>query len=239
MDQRAALASSWSKNAGNWTKAVREGLIPSRGAGTDDAILDAVCSQKPQHFLDVGCGEGWLVRRVVQSSACKAIGIDGSAQLIDDARQADPDGCYKVISYSELINGSAGFDEVFDVIAFNYALFDEDAPKLLASVMPYLSETGRVVIQTLHPWAAAQDGGYRDVWRSEDFSTFKNQNWTAMPWYFRTLASWHEVVRTAGLTLLQLSEPAATLGGLPLSLLLVCRPLECFEDRQSEGTQAL
>lgn len=238
MDQRAALASSWNKNAANWTKAVREGLIPSRGAGTDGAILHAICNQEPQHFLDVGCGEGWLVRRVVQSTGCRAIGIDGSARLIDDACQADPNGRYQVVSYGELMDGSVQLDDVFDVIAFNYALFDEDAPKLLASIKSYLHPGGVVIIQTLHPWALAQDGTYQDAWRNEDFAAFENQNWTEMPWYFRTLASWHDVVHTAGLTVHQLSEPAAEPGGLPLSLLLVCRALECSQPTQAKGIPA-
>lgn len=239
MDQRAALASSWNKNAGNWTKAVREGLIPSRGAGTDAAILEAICGQKPQNFLDVGCGEGWLVRRVVQATGCNAIGIDGSAQLVDDACQADPGGSYKVVAYSALMDGSADLGETFDVIAFNYALFDEDAPKLLAAVKPYLSADGVVIIQTLHPWAVAQDGNYQDAWRKEDFSAFENQDWAAMPWFFRTLSSWHDVVRTAGLTVLELSEPAAERGGLPLSLLLICGAFEYSEGDRARGIETL
>ncbi len=230
MDQRSALASSWDKNAGNWTKAVREGLIPSRAAGTDAAVVEAICRQKPGSFLDVGCGEGWLVRRVVQATGCEALGIDGSAQLIEDARKADPDGHYKVIAYGELISGPAQIDQSFDVIAFNYALFDEDAPELLRAVKPHLTDRGRVIIQTLHPWSVSKGGHYRDAWHKEDFSAFENQDWMAMPWYFRTLGSWHDVIRKAGLVLTELAEPAAEDGGSPLSLLLICRPLKPLED---------
>ncbi|TQV78343.1 class I SAM-dependent methyltransferase [Denitrobaculum tricleocarpae] len=234
MDQREALASSWSKNAENWTRAVREGLIPSRGAGTDDAIVEAICCRKPQSFLDVGCGEGWLVRRIVKRTGCHALGIDGSAQLIADARQADPDGRYQVVDYRELVERRAGFDESFDVIAFNYALFDEEASRLLEAIRPYLSAGGRIVIQTLHPWALSREGHYLDAWRREDFSAFKNQDWTSMPWYFRTLASWHDVIRNAGLMMAELREPAAKPGGLPLSLLLICAAFEQLEEKRSE-----
>ena len=54
------LAASWERNAANWTRVVREGLIPSRRAGTDAAILDAIAERAPRRLLDIGCGEGWL-----------------------------------------------------------------------------------------------------------------------------------------------------------------------------------
>jgi SAM-dependent methyltransferase len=100
MKRTKVLADSWDKNAGNWTRAVRDGLIPSRKAGTDDAIVRAIVSRKPSRILDVGCGEGWLIRRVSQSLKCAAVGIDGSAQLIENARQADPNSQYAVMTYA-------------------------------------------------------------------------------------------------------------------------------------------
>jgi 2-polyprenyl-3-methyl-5-hydroxy-6-metoxy-1,4-benzoquinol methylase len=217
-----ALAASWNENAANWTAAVREGLIPSRQAGTDEAILAAITKHQPARFLDVGCGEGWLVRRVVQAIGCEAVGVDGTAQLVQDARRADPQNRYEVITYRRLMDGAADLGAAFDVIAFNYALFDEQTPELLTAVQRYLSSDGVIIIQTIHPWAAAPEGQYRDGWRHEDFAAFKNQDWAAMPWFCRTLASWHGVVRAAGLVVLELSEPAAESGGLPLSLLLSC-----------------
>ena len=92
MDRSKSLTKSWDDNAGNWTRAVREGQIPSRHAGTDDAIVAAILDRKPARLLDVGCGEGWLVRRIVQSTGCRAVGIDGSSALIEAARSADPSG---------------------------------------------------------------------------------------------------------------------------------------------------
>ena len=39
MDRSERLAASWDSNAENWTRAVRDRLIPSRRAGTDDAVV--------------------------------------------------------------------------------------------------------------------------------------------------------------------------------------------------------
>lgn len=222
MDRTKMLAASWQKNAAHWTKAVREGLIASRQAGTDAAIVDAVVRQAPSRFLDMGCGEGWLVRRIARETGCLAVGFDGSAQLIAEARAADPQGCYEVVSYQDILNGTARRDGPFDVIAFNYALFDEAAAALLATVKDDLAPGGVIIIQTLHPWAANDGTDYCDGWRTEDFAAFESDGWSAMPWFFRTLESWHKTLRDAGLCLLEIKEPTAKPGETPLSLLMVC-----------------
>ena len=228
MDRRKQLLLSWETNADNWIQAVRDGLIPSRRAGTDQAIVEAILRRAPKRLLDVGCGEGWLVRHIAEAAACMAVGVDASAQLILAARAADPKNRYEILGYQDLIAGSDDLGGGFDVIAFNYALFDEDAVSLLGAMKHRLSGDGAIVIQSLHPQAIEQaddevDGkGEGDAWRIEDFSAFESQGWAPMPWYFRTLDSWRQVVRDAGLNLREWSEPAAGPGLPALSLLMVC-----------------
>ena len=221
MDRSKALSKSWDGNAGNWTRAVREGLICSRRAGTDVAIVTAILNPRPSRLLDVGCGEGWLIRRILQSAECGAVGIDGSEALIAAARQADSKSDYRVFSYGDLIDDATPLGGGFDTIVFNYAILDEKASQLLAAIRPLLAPAGRIFIQTLHPWT--QDGEYRDGWRTEDFSAFAAPGWKPMPWYFRTLESWHAVIRDAGLALQELTEPLAEGGDRPLSLIMVCK----------------
>ncbi len=221
MDRSKTLSKSWDGNAGNWTKAVREGQIPSRRAGTDDAIVTAILNNEPSRLLDVGCGEGWLIRRILQSAECEAVGIDGSEALIADAAQADSKSDYRAFGYDGLIDDATALGGGFDAIVFNHAILDEKASPLVAAIRPLLSARGRVFIQTLHPWT--QDGGYRDGWRTEDFSAFDAPGWKPMPWYFRTLDSWLSEVGDAGLVLQDLIEPMAEGGDRPLSLILICR----------------
>lgn len=219
-DKSKALEGSWDRNAGNWTQAVREGQIPSRRAGTDDAIIAAIIDRKPARLLDVGCGEGWLIRRVREALDCQAVGIDGSSSLVADAQASDPDGDYRVVSYDALIGDPSALGDPFDTIAFNYAILDEDPVPLLAAARSLLAPGGSVIIQTLHPHT--QDGPYRDGWRTEDFSAFDLPGWQPMPWYFRTLESWHAAIHAAGLALVGLAEPMAADGNRPLSLVLTC-----------------
>ena len=45
--------------------------------------------------VDVGCGNGWVVRKVRSMPNCNmAIGVDGARAMIDNARNVDPDGEY-------------------------------------------------------------------------------------------------------------------------------------------------
>lgn len=213
------LERSWIANAANWTRAVREGLIPSRKAGTDAAIVDAIVSRRPKRMLDVGCGEGWLVRAVTTQAGCDAVGIDGSADLVRDAAASDPARRYAVLSYGDLVAGRHNLGGGFDVVAFNYALLEEDITPLLKAARSLLAPRGAIIIQTLHPDAFA---GAEEGWRTEDFSAFQNQNWTPMPWYLRSLVSWREAIARAGLAIIETREPKAVPDGPPLSLLLVC-----------------
>jgi len=218
MERKKALADSWDRNAANWTRAVREGRIASRKAGTDAAILDAIAMRKPVRFLDAGCGEGFHVRRIAERTGCIAVGFDGSAALIEAARAADPAGRYHVLTYDAFVAEPAALGGPFDVIAFNYALFDEDVTPLLAAARGLLAPGGAILIQTLHP----KKIGGEDGWRTEDFAALGTGDWTPMPWYFRTLESWRVTIARAGLTLTTMTEPAAEPGGAPLSLLMTC-----------------
>ena len=96
------ILDSWHANAGRWTAAVRSGAIASRRAGTDSAIVEAVARLRPDHVLDLGCGEGWLARRLRAEPGCRVTGADGSAELVRLAREADPDGGYLHADYAAI-----------------------------------------------------------------------------------------------------------------------------------------
>lgn len=97
----AAIINSWSKNTDPWTAAVRAGEIESRTLVTNQAILDAVRSRAPQSALDIGCGEGWLVRAL---AGVAMIGVDVVPGPIDQARHAGR-GDFPVLSYEQIAAG--------------------------------------------------------------------------------------------------------------------------------------
>jgi len=49
----------------------------------------------PFTAIDIGCGNGWVVRRLKEHALCThATGVDGAPSMIEKARSVDPDGDY-------------------------------------------------------------------------------------------------------------------------------------------------
>lgn len=231
-DVETRLRDSWVANADSWTRAVRDGRIPSRRAGTDAAVV-ALCAEllaarpggtgagRPR-ALDVGCGEGWLTRALAERGA-DALGIDASPPLIEAARAAGGEGAaYEVASYDDLVADAGRVAGPFDLVACNFALLGDPVAPLLAALRRRLSAGGALVVQTVHPWVAVGDGPYEGGWREERFAAFDEPFPSSMPWYFRTLGAWLAELAAAGLVVRRLDEPLHPETRRPLSLLLHC-----------------
>lgn len=212
-----ALLDSWHHNAQAWIDAVRSGAIESRRQVTDQAILLAILGRQPERVLDLGCGEGWLLRALA-GRGIEAVGVDGDSTLVDAARAAGA-GEVHLASYAQLAEATVHVGKDYDVICANFALLHQDIIELLSAMRTLLVPGGALVIQTLHPWSVA-DGDYQDGWREESFAGFAG-NWQPMPWYFRTLASWLNALDMAGLRLVSLQEPQHPQSAVPQSLLMV------------------
>ena len=56
--------------------------------------------------IDVGCGNGWVVRLFDEHQMCNyAEGIDGAKAMIDKAKQIDPNGNYSICNLPEFKPG--------------------------------------------------------------------------------------------------------------------------------------
>ncbi|WLG25072.1 Methyltransferase domain-containing protein [Pseudomonas sp. E141] len=216
----SSLLQSWQHNAQSWIEAIRTGTLESRVNVTDQAILLAVLSRQPERVLDLGCGEGWLLRALVERGI-EAVGVDGNATLVEAARAAGSSPVH-LASYEALAQATVDIGCNYDLICANFALLHQDIIPLLSAMNALLAPGGTLVIQTLHPWAAAA-GNYQDGWREETFAGFQGQ-WQPMPWYFRTLSSWLNALDMAGYRLAGLQEPQHPQSSAPQSLLLLAEP---------------
>lgn len=213
----STLLQSWHANADAWIEVIRSGAIESRQQVTDQAILLAIMSRQPERVLDLGCGEGWLLRALADRGI-DAAGVDGDASLIEAARAAGSTKVH-VARYAALVDAEIDVGRDYDLICANFSLLHQDIIPLLAAMHALLVPGGAIIIQTLHPWVVAA-GNYQDGWREESFAAFKGQ-WQPMPWYFRTLSSWCNALDMAGFLLVSLQEPQHPQSPVPQSLLLI------------------
>lgn len=212
----AKVVAAWSTNAAPWTAAVRGGDIESRTLVTNQAIVDAVRSRSPRTGLDIGCGEGWLVRAL---DGVAMTGVDVVPGLIEQARGAGG-GAFRVLSYEDI---AAGQLEIrVDVAVCNFSLIGKESVEGVLRAAPALLTPGGVlIVQTLHPATACGDAPYADGWREGSWTGFSCDFADAPPWYFRTLESWVKLFGASGLRLVELREPLHPKTGKPVSLILV------------------
>jgi len=213
------VIASWHTNAAPWTAAVRDQRIESRKLVTDRAIVDAVMSRKPASVLDIGCGEGWLVRALAAQGVRRVIGVDVVPALIEQARAAGG-GEFRVASYEAIAHGTLEIS--VDVAVANFALIGKDAVDALIRAAPTLLQPGgALIIQTLHPVIACGDLPYKDGWRTGSWAGFSDDFTDPAPWYFRTLEGWVDLIAKSGLTLVELREPIHPTTNKPASVLFI------------------
>ncbi|MYM64823.1 methyltransferase domain-containing protein [Pseudomaricurvus sp. HS19] len=210
---------SWEQNAEAWVGAVRAGAISSRQLVTDSAVLQAIVDCAPASVLDIGCGEGWLMR-ALQRHNIAASGIDGQPSLV---RAAQLDGLQaSLLSYQELLE--QGPPQSAAMMVANFSLLGcESSGQVVAAAQRWLPAGGWLLIQTLHPLQVCGDLPYEDGWREGSWEGCGEGFVSPAPWYFRTLESWLALLQRHGLSLQKLMEPLHPQTRRPASLLLLAR----------------
>ena len=134
MDNTAKMFDSWA------TAGRSEEMEKGHGV-TVSKFLDGLSFDKPFSFLDIGCGNGWVVRKIAQLKKCrKAVGIDKSKNMI---KKAKSNQVSKKENYycTDLESWSYGgkFDVIFSMESLYYSVPMEPA---LAKVFKMLKTGG-------------------------------------------------------------------------------------------------
>jgi trans-aconitate methyltransferase len=105
-----------------------------------ESLVEALDPQPGERILDLGCGDGFLTRRIAASGAT-VVGVDASSQMVAAAKERGVD--------ARLASGeSLSFDHEFDAVFSNAALHwmrDHDA--VLQGVYRALKPGGRFVAE--------------------------------------------------------------------------------------------
>ena len=113
----------------------------------------------PFSFIDAGCGNGWLVRKILTHPLCDiAIGVDGASEMIKKAMKLDSNGEY---FHSNLIEWVP--NKLVDLVHCMEVIYYFENPKkiILHILENWLKSKGKIIVgmdyylenENCHSWA--------------------------------------------------------------------------------------
>ena len=200
------IIDSWRKNVTPWISAVQDHQIESRKLITDQAIIDSIMELGGSTILDIGCGEGWLARKLSSLGFNFFVfGVDVIPELIDEAKK-NSNAEYQVLAYDNISNKT--ITSKFDIAVCNFSLLGKESVESLFKVIPtLLNNGGHFIIQTPHPIISCGELKYKDGWREGSWAGFSSEFSDPAPWYFRTIESWTTLFIENRFKINQLKEP--------------------------------
>jgi len=110
----------------------------------DFAIKERELLNKKFSFLDLGCGNGWVVRKIAENSKCSyASGIDGAPQMISKARKLGGGDEYILANIDEY-ESTQRYDLIHSMEVLYY--LENPAAILKKIANSWLNEGGRLIV---------------------------------------------------------------------------------------------
>ncbi|MDA9596869.1 class I SAM-dependent methyltransferase [Flavobacteriaceae bacterium] len=130
---------------GDWALSGRDERMAQGHSDSVKAMLGLVLSDKKKFsFLDVGCGNGWVVRKLNKHPQCQyTAGVDGSEHMIAKAKSIDETGNY----YCQDIRQWTPY-MTFDVVHSMEVLYYVEKPDVLIQNIFYswLNSGGKFIM---------------------------------------------------------------------------------------------
>ena len=126
----------------------------------DFALKERVNIGKNFSFLDIGCGNGWVVRDVAKNKLCdQSVGIDGAEQMIANAESRGGNAKYILADIN-----SFDSDDQYDVIHSMEVLYYLDDPFETVKKISHswLSHNGRLIVGVDHYYENADSHSWQE-----------------------------------------------------------------------------
>lgn len=185
---------SWEENADKWIKTISENTIASRKY-TNKAVLNAILKLKGIKIIDIGCGEGWLVK-ALENHGKKVVGLDATAKLLEHAK-LNSNGVFYQMTFEEIAQGTPIPHGPFAIAVFNFCLYQKEGlTTLLTNTKNALVSNGHIIIQTLHPYfLIQQEKKYQSQWLTDSWKGLSGNFTNGHSWYARTLGDWSKTLQ--------------------------------------------
>ena len=140
MDQVRKTFDKWAQNGRAELMEIEHGKNVSK-------FLESISFDKPFTFLDVGCGNGWVVKKISKNNNCKkAIGIDKSKKMIEQASKKI-DNIKEEFIHTDIESWKyrGKFDFVFSMESLYYA---DSIERALQKIYKLLKQGGQLFCGT-------------------------------------------------------------------------------------------
>ena len=147
---------------GEWAaKGKDEGMEKNHAIPVKE-MIDFIFSNRKKKFsfLDLGCGNGWVVREIVKNPLCyRAVGIDGAENMISKANSLSDSNEY-ILGDINSFNSK----EKYDVIHSMEVLYYLDNPKEVIKKISnsWLEDNGRLIIGIDHYYENTASHSWQD-----------------------------------------------------------------------------
>jgi len=134
----------------SWAKMGKDEGMERGHSKSVNSMLESVFARIEGKFsaIDVGCGNGWVVRKLAAHPDCtSASGVDGAVTMIQKARDIDPGGNYHLAMLPQWIPDSKV--DLIHSMEFMYYL-DKPAEMLQSFALNWLNSKGLIVIGIDH-----------------------------------------------------------------------------------------
>jgi 2-polyprenyl-3-methyl-5-hydroxy-6-metoxy-1,4-benzoquinol methylase len=112
------------------------------------ALKERLNINKNFSFLDLGCGNGWVVRNVAKNELCtKAVGIDGARQMINNA-ESRGEGTKYILADIDSFNSPEKYDVIHSMEVLYY--LDNPSEVIRKISNSWLNKNGRLIVGIDH-----------------------------------------------------------------------------------------